>query len=100
MDKLKSIVTYRIGEYGRVRLKLSEVMDSRKITRNRLATLTGIKYTTVDRYYKAAQVEWVDLDFLAKTCYVLDCRVEDLLEYQGPEGPEKPEMPEESEKPE
>ncbi len=27
----------------------------------------------------------VDLDFLAKVCYVLDCRVEDLLEYQKPE---------------
>jgi len=27
----------------------------------------------------------VDLDFLAKVCYVLDCKVEDLLQYEGPD---------------
>ena len=28
-----------------------------------------------------------DLDFLAKVCFVLDCEVSDLLEYQRPEMP-------------
>lgn len=34
----------------------------------------------------------VDLDFLARVCYVLECRVEDLLEYVPPaeESPESP----------
>ncbi len=26
----------------------------------------------------------LDMDFLAKVCYVLDCRVEDVLEYEKP----------------
>ena len=26
-----------------------------------------------------------DLDFFAKVCYALDCKIEDLLEYQKPE---------------
>lgn len=82
MNEIKSIVTYRVGEYGKVTVKLAKVLDSRGITRNRLATLTGIQYSIVDRYYKNKQIEMVDLDFLAKVCYVLDCRVEDLLEYQ------------------
>lgn len=85
MDEIKSIVTYRIGEYGKVIVKLAKILDSRGITRNRLATLTGVQYSIVDRYYKGKQIEMVDLDFLAKVCYVLDCRVEDLLEYQKPE---------------
>jgi len=85
MEDMKSIVTYHIGEYGRIIVKLSDVMDSRGLTRNRIATVTGVKYSIVDRYYKGKQIEMVDLDFLAKVCYVLDCRVEDLLEYQKPE---------------
>lgn len=86
MDEIKSIVTYHTGEYGKVIVKLAKVIDSRGITRNRLSTLTGVQYSIVDRYYKGRRIELVDLDFLAKVCYVLDCRVEDLLEYQKPEG--------------
>lgn len=81
---VRSIVSYQIGEYGSVRIKLAEVLNSRGITRNRLRTLTGVKYEVIDRYYQADRVERVDLDFIAKVCYVLDCRVEDLLEYEGP----------------
>lgn len=85
MDDIKSLVTYQTGEYGQVAVKLSDVMERRNITRNRLAALIGVKYAVVDRYYKGKQIALVDLDFLAKVCYVLDCRVEDLLEYQKPE---------------
>lgn len=86
MDGQKSIIQYQTAEYGSVKVKLSEVMDNRGITRNRLRTLTGIKYDVIDRYYKGTHVEMADLDFLAKVCYVLDCKIEDLLEYQPPQG--------------
>lgn len=85
MDDLKSIVvSYQTNEYGCVRVKLAEVLDSRGITRNHLTKLTGIKYGIIDRYYKANQIERVDLDFIAKVCFVLGCKVEDLLEYEQP----------------
>lgn len=84
MDDLKSIIQYQMQEYGHIKVKLAEVLDSRKITRNKLRTLTGIKYEVIDRYYKGVSVEMVDLDFLAKVCYVLDCDISDLLEYQRP----------------
>ena len=86
MDGQKSIIQYQTAEYGSVKVKLSEVMDNRGITRNRLRTMTGIKYDVIDRYYKGTHVEMADLDFLAKVCYVLDCKIEDLLEYQPPQG--------------
>ncbi len=85
MDGLKSVVHYQTEEYGHIKVKLAEVLDSRGITRNRLRTLTGSRYEVVDRYYKGVNVEMADLDFLAKVCYVLDCEVSDLLEYQRPE---------------
>lgn len=84
MNGERSLISYHIGEYGCIRLKVAEMLDSRNITRNRLQTLTGIKYAVIDRYYKAKSVERVDLDFLARVCYVLDCKVEDLLEYVEP----------------
>lgn len=43
------------------------------------------KYDVIDRYYKGQDIALVDLDFLAKVCYVLDCTVEDLLQYEGPD---------------
>lgn len=80
MDKINSIID--IKQYGKIKIKLAEVMDSKGITRNKMRTLTGVKYEVIDRYYKALNVERVDLDFLAKACFVLDCRIEDLLEYE------------------
>jgi Predicted transcriptional regulator len=80
MDEYNGIVVLK--NYGKVIVKLSTVLDNRGITRNKLRTLTGIKYEVIDRYYKAKNVEMVDLDFIAKVCCVLDCEISDLLEYQ------------------
>ena len=80
MDEFKNIVQYQTKEYGCIK-----VLERRGITRNRLRTLTGTKCDVIDRYYRGVSVEMADLDFLAKVCYVLDCEVSDLLEYQRPE---------------
>ena len=85
MDEFRSIIRYQTEEYGKVRVKLAELLDAKGITRNRLRTLTGVKYEVIDQYYKAVNVEMADLDFLAKVCFVLDCKIEDLLEYEKPE---------------
>lgn len=84
MGNLRSIVTYQTAEYGHIQVKLAEVMDSRGITRNYLRTLTGVKYDVINRYYHGIGIELVDLNFLAKVCFVLDCTISDLLEYQPP----------------
>lgn len=81
MDEFKPIVTYQTQEYGFVRVKLRDALDSRGITRNRLRTLTGVKYDVIDRYYKNETVQMADLDFLAKACCVLNCELSELLEY-------------------
>ena len=81
MENLKPIVNYYTNKYGYVRLKLKETLDARGVTRNRLRTLTGVKYDVIDRYYKSETVHMADLDFLAKVCCVLNCGLDDLLEY-------------------
>lgn len=85
MDGLKSIIRYQTEEYGSVRVKLAEAIERRGITRNRLRTLTGVKYDVIDRYYKGERIAMADLDFLAKVCYVLGCEISELLEYERPE---------------
>lgn len=79
MDEIKSIID--IKKYGKIIVKLSTVMDEKGVTRNKMRTLTGVKYEVVDRYYKGENIERVDLDFLAKACFVLNCDISDLLEY-------------------
>ncbi len=85
MGEHKSIISYTVAEYGRVRVKLAELLDQNHITRNRLGELIGVKFETVDRYFRGESVEMVDLNFLAKVCYVMNCKIEDLLEYEPPE---------------
>ncbi|MBQ8540378.1 MAG: helix-turn-helix transcriptional regulator [Clostridia bacterium] len=81
MNDFNSIMN--IKEYGRIKIKLSEIMNSKGITRNKMRTLTGVKYEVIDRYYKAENVERIDLDFFAKACFVLNCSISDLLEYEN-----------------
>ncbi len=81
---MQGIIHYHMDDYGYVKVKLSEVLENKGITRNKLSALTGIKYDVIDRYYKAVSIEMVDLNFIAKVCHVLDCTVSDLLEYYAP----------------
>ena len=71
-------------DFGQVRLKFAEYIDNMGITRNKVSDLSGIKYSIVDRYYKNNNVERVDLEILAKICCVLQCSLEDILEYMPP----------------
>lgn len=84
MADVNKIVHYDTVDYGHVEVKLADMMHRRGITRNRLRTLTGVKYDVIDRYYKGTNVIMADLDFLAKACFVLDCQINDLLVYIPP----------------
>ena len=82
MEDYRGIVTTYVQEYGRIRVLLREALDSRGMTRNRLCTLTGVKYDVIDRYYRSDSVRMVDLDLFAKICCVLQCGLEELLRYE------------------
>lgn len=70
--------------YGKIHLRLNEIMDERKITRYRLSQDTDTLFAVIDKWYKD-KVEKLDLDVLARICYVLDCEVSDLLVYEKTE---------------
>ncbi|MBE6529903.1 MAG: helix-turn-helix transcriptional regulator [Ruminococcaceae bacterium] len=58
-------------------------MDDRKITRNYLARATYTRFEVIDKWYRN-EVEKMDLDILARICYVLECTPADLIWYEHP----------------
>ena len=70
-----------IKEYGSVKITLKEVLDERKITRNALARAINARFEVVDKWY-SGNIEKIDADVLARICYVLDCKVSDIIQYQ------------------
>ena len=78
MSETKSVLQRK--EYGRIKLKLKEQLDSRGMTRNYLARKIDARFEVVDKWYND-QIEKIDTDILARICFVLECRVEDIMEY-------------------
>lgn len=80
MSHLKPVISVR--EYGRVHIRLNEILVTRGITRNQLATAVNSKFQIIDKWCKD-DVERMDLDLLARICYALDCSVENIIEYSA-----------------
>ena len=81
---------FELKKYGRVVIVLKEIMDRQGITRNHLARLTGLVYNSINRYYQNTPISSVDLDVLAKICYVMNCDISDVLKYEQPKLGVKP----------
>lgn len=81
MERQQSVLS--IKNYGETDLKLKALMDSRNISRNYLARSINARFEVIDKWYNN-DVEKLDLDILSRICFVLDCKIEDLLEYRKP----------------
>ena len=79
MQKVRGITELR--DYGKVQINLKQIMDEYSISIYQMSKLTGLKYNTIKSYYINAPLTKVDLDVVAKMCYVLNCNVKDILEY-------------------
>ena len=66
--------------YGKIEFTINKIMK-KNITRNKLSVLTGTDYNVINRYYNN-NITRLDLDILARICFVLDCNVNDIIEYK------------------
>ncbi|MBQ8144282.1 MAG: helix-turn-helix transcriptional regulator [Butyricicoccus sp.] len=82
MPERRTLIT--INEYGKVRLKLKEILDAREMSRYALSQAVHTRFEVIDKWCNG-NVEKLDLDVLARICYVLDCEVSDLLVYKKTE---------------
>ena len=67
-------------KYGKILFSFDKVMDSKKINRNQLANRAGIRFEVANRFYNG-NIERLDIDVLARICFVLDCAVADVISY-------------------
>ena len=74
-----------LKDYGKVEIKLRSIMDRKRISIYQMSKLTSLKHSTIKSYSNNCPITRVDLDVLSKLCYVLDCKIEDILEYKYPD---------------
>lgn len=67
--------------YGEYRVDLQNIMLDKDISRTHLSKLTGIKYDIINKYYKG-YCKQIDLGTIAKICFILDCKIEDIVVYE------------------
>ena len=78
METSKSVIN--INDYGKITFHIREIMDSKRMTRNYLAKAANTRFEVIDKWYNE-QLEKMDLDVLARICYVLDCSPADIIKY-------------------
>ena len=78
MKTSKSVIT--INDYGKITVHIREIMDIKGMTRNYLAKAANTRFEVIDKWYNG-QLEKMDLDVLARICYVLDCSPADIIKY-------------------
>lgn len=69
-----------LKDYGKINIKLKQLMDEIGISRYQLSSLIHSRFEVVDKWYKN-DVQKLDLDVLARICFVLKCKPEDIIEY-------------------
>lgn len=71
---------FSINDYGKITICLKEIIDRKNITRNHLAKLSNTRFEVIDKWC-SNNVEKLDLDVLARICYVLECLPQDIIKY-------------------
>lgn len=71
---------FEIKDYGKISFHVKEIMDSKELTRSKLAKLANIRFEVADKWYNG-NIERMDIDVLTRICFVLDCEISDLMTY-------------------
>ena len=71
-------------QYGEIRIKLDELIKQAGISKNKLSHKAEMQRTQINNYCNNNITRLVT-DVLARICTVLDCKIEDLLEFVPPE---------------
>lgn len=68
-------------DYGEINIKLDDLLNDRNISTYELSTKSNIRFQTVQSLRENKSTR-INFNILAKLCYTLNCKVEDLIEYK------------------
>lgn len=67
-------------DFGKIIFKIDKVLEEKNISKNKLEKEANLQRTQLNSYCNN-KVKRIDLETIAKICCVLDCKVEDIVEY-------------------
>ena len=70
----------KMNSYGTVKIKLDALLKVKGLSKNKLSHRAEMQRTQINNYCKN-KITRLDIDVLARICTVLECRIEDLLEF-------------------
>ena len=82
MKDLATVIT--IKEYGKISIELETLMKERGFNRNSLAKAVNTRFEVINKWCKN-DVEKMDMDVLARICYVFNCSPSDIIKYEKPQ---------------
>lgn len=77
-NEIKPVI-YEV-QYGKIKTKLDKIMTERNISNYELSNKSNIRFQTIQGL-REDTASRVDFDVLAKICYALNCKVEDIIEH-------------------
>lgn len=67
-------------DYGYIKIKLSELIVEKGISKNKLSHWAEMQRTQINQYCNG-EITRLDTAVLARLCTALDCKIEDILEF-------------------
>lgn len=68
-------------DYGKVIFRIDQVLEEKNISKNKLEKEANLQRTQLNSYCNN-KVKRIDLVTIAKICYVLNCKIEDIMMYK------------------
>ena len=72
-----------MDEYGKVYMNLKGLIKKKEISKTQLSYRSKISHTQINRFCKGEAVR-IDFNTIARLCYVLNCKVSELIIYEPP----------------
>ena len=72
-----------MNKYGQIYIQLDEMIKKAGISKNKLSQRAEMQRTQINRFCNNS-ITRLDTDVLARICTVLNCRIEDIIEFIPP----------------